>query len=114
MTTSGRDAHRAAEAIAPAGSSGSARRPQTSNPDRQALRLVGLALLAHMLRSRRFQERAAVAAIVLAALAGLRQENQARVLAALAAWNKQQASRLEREVGRQIRQAKREAKGALT
>jgi hypothetical protein len=100
--------------MAPAGSSGPTRRPQTSNPDRQALRLVGLAVLTHMLRSRRFQERAAVAAIVLAALAGLRQENQAKALAALAAWNKRQADRLEREVGRQIRQAKRKAKGALT
>lgn len=114
MTTSGRDAHRSAEAMAPAGSSGPTRRPQTPNPDRQALRLIGLAVLAHMLRSRRFQERTAVAAIVLAALAGLRQENQARVLAGLAAWDKRQANRLEQEVERQVRLLERKAKGALT
>jgi hypothetical protein len=49
--------------MAPAGSSGPTRRPQISSPDRQfALRLIGLGVVIHMLRSRRFYERMAVAA----------------------------------------------------
>jgi hypothetical protein len=56
-----------------------------------------------MRRSRSFYERVAFAAIVLAALAKLGQENQARSFARLAAWNKRQVQRLERT-----------AKGAIT
>ena len=88
MTASGRDAHRSPEATAPAGGSGSARRPRTSSPDNQsAVRLIGLAVLIHMLRSRRFYERVAVGAIVVAALRGLGQENRAITFERLAAWN---------------------------
>ena len=65
--------------------------------DRATARLTSLALLGHMLRSRSFYERVAFAAIVLAALAKLGQENQARSLARLAAWNKRQIERLERK-----------------
>jgi hypothetical protein len=80
------------------------RRPQVPGRDgRTAARLTSLALLGHMLRSRSFYERVAFAAIVLAALAKLGQENQARNLARLAAWNKRQVQRLERK-----------AKGAIT
>jgi hypothetical protein len=87
-----------------AGSQGVGRRPQVpGRDDRAAARLTSLALLGHMLRSRSFYERVAFAAIVLAALAKLGQENQARSFARLAAWNKRQVQRLERK-----------AKGAIT
>jgi hypothetical protein len=111
MTTSGRDAHGSAEAMTPAGSGGSARSPQTSSPDNQsAVRLVGLAVLIHMLRSRRFYERVAVGAIVLAALRGLGQENQAITFERLAAWNRRQVQLLERTTIRRARRLDRKAK----
>lgn len=47
---------------------------------------IGLGLLL----SRRFHEHVIVGVIVVAALVGLARENQARSLARLAAWNKQQ------------------------
>ena len=50
-----------------------------------------------MLRSRSFYERVVFAAIVLVALGKLGQENQARSLARLAAWNRRQVQRLERK-----------------
>ena len=124
MTRSGKGPRRPPETPTTAGSSGPTRGSQTSSRDnRVAWRLVALAVLGHMLRSRRFHERAAVAAIVLTALAGLRQENQARILARLAAWNKRQVNRFEHEAERQVkrleaerqaRQPERKAKGTLT
>jgi hypothetical protein len=76
----------------------SERRPQVpGRDDRAGMRLTRLALLGHMLRSRGFYERVAFAAIVLAALGKLGQENQARNFARLAAWNKRQVQRLERK-----------------
>ena len=111
MTTSGRDAHRSAGAIAPAGSSGPTRRPRTSSPDnRLALRLIGLGVVIHMLRSRRFFERVAVGAIVLAAVRNLGQEKRASTFERLAAWNKRQVEILERKAERQARRVEREAK----
>jgi hypothetical protein len=68
---------------------------------RLALRLIGLALLGHMLRSRRFYERMAVGAVVLAALRGINQESRASTLERLAAWNKRQADRFEHQAERQ-------------
>ena len=83
MTTSGRDARRSPEAIAPAGSSGSAGRPRTSSPDnKSAARLLGLAVLIHMLRSRRFYERVVVGVIAAAGPRALGQENRASTLSA--------------------------------
>ena len=73
-------------------------RPQVPGRDNRAgMRLTRLALLSHMLRSRTFYERMAFAGIVLAAMAKLGQENQARNFARLAAWNKRQVERLERK-----------------
>jgi len=73
-------------------------RPQVPGRDNRAgMRLTRLALLGHMLRSRTFYERMAFAGIVLAAMAKLSQENQARNVARLAAWNKRQVERLERK-----------------
>ena len=111
MTTSGRDARRSPEAIAPAGSSGPARSPRTSSPDNQsAVRLLGLAVLIHMLRSRRFYERVAVGAIAVAALRELGQENRASSFERLATWNKRQVQLLERRTKRHARHLERKAK----
>ena len=111
MTTSGRDARRSPEAMAPAGGSGPARRPRTSSPDNQpTVRLVGLAVLIHMLRSRRFYERVAVGAIVVAALRTLGQESRASSFERLAAWNQRQVQLLERRTKRQARRLERKAK----
>jgi hypothetical protein len=62
-----------------------------------AIRMVGLAVLVQMLRSRRLYEGAAFAAIVLAALAGLNKESRAKALARLTAWVKRQDDRLQRK-----------------
>jgi hypothetical protein len=51
-----------------------------------------------MLRSHRFYERLAFAAIVVAALRGVGQENSASTMARLNAWNKREMDRLERKV----------------
>ncbi len=71
-----------------------------------ATRLVRLAVVNHVLRSRRFYERAAVAAIVLGALRGIGQENRASTMARLAAWNKREIQRLEHKAERQGRAVK--------
>ena len=111
MTTSGRDARRSPEAMAPAGSSGPAGRPRTSSPDnKSAVRLIGLGVLIHMLRSRRFYERVVVGAIAVAALRGLGQENRASSFERLAAWNKRQVQLLERRTKRHARRLERKAK----
>jgi len=73
------------------------------------LRLIGLALLAHMLRSRRFYERMAVGAVVLAALSGIGQENRANTLERLAAWNKKQTQNIERRAERTAQHIERRA-----
>jgi hypothetical protein len=67
------------------------------------LRLLVLAALAQMLRSRRFYEGLAFGVIVLAALAGINQENRASALARLAAWNRRQAQLFEREAERKVK-----------
>jgi len=91
-------------------SGGSARRSRTSGPGtRLALRLIGLALLGHILRSRRFYERMAVGAVVLAALRGINQESRASTMARLAAWNKKQVQHIERQAERQAHHIERQA-----
>lgn len=52
-------------------------------------------MLVRMLRSRRLYERAAFAAIVVAALAGMNRESRAKTIARLAAWAKRQDDRLQ-------------------
>ncbi len=49
---------------------------------------IGLVMLARVLRSRRFHEQVIIGVVGLGALARLAQENQAHVLARLAAWNR--------------------------
>ena len=67
-----------------------------------------------MLRSRRFYERVAVGAIVLAAVRSMGQEQRASTFERLSAWNKRQIEILERKAEQQAlrleRKAKREAR----
>jgi hypothetical protein len=97
MTRSRQDPPIPPQALGPAGSSGPAPRSGPSADNQTAIRMVGVAVLIHMLRSRRLYERAAFAAIVLAALAGLNQESRAKALARLTAWAKRQDDRLQRK-----------------
>ena len=112
MSRSGQGAGRPPLAIA-AGSSRSAAQPGDSGFDGQAaLGLVGLGVVGHVLRSRRFYEKVAVAAIVLGALRGIGQDNRASTMARLQAWNKREIQRLERKAQRQGRAVKGSARMA--
>ncbi len=111
MTRSGQVAGRPSLAIIAAGSSRSAAQPGDSGfAGKAALGLVGLGVVGHVLRSRRFHERVIVGAIVLGALRGLGQENRASTFERLAAWNKRQVQVLERKAERQARRLERKAK----
>ena len=111
MTRSGQRAGRPPLASIAAGSSRSAAQPGDSGfAGTAALGLVGLGLVGHMLRSRRFYERVIVGAIVLGALRGLGQENRASAFERLAAWNKRQVQLFERKAERQARRLERKAR----
>ena len=93
-----------------AGSSRSAAQPGDSGFDAQvALGLVGLGVVGHVLRSRRFYETVAVAAIVLGALKGIGHDNRVSTMARLQAWNKREIQRLERKAQREIQRLERKA-----
>lgn len=93
--------------ITASGSSGSAPRPGApGRGNTVVVGVVALALARHVLRSRRFQEGAAVTAIALGALRGIGQENRASMVARLSAWNKRQVQRLEHQAERQVRAVK--------
>ena len=110
MSRSGERAGRPPLAIA-AGSSRSAAQPGDSGFDgRAALGLVGLGVVGHVLRNRRFYEKVAVAAIVLGALRGIGQDNRASTIARLQAWDKRQIQRMERKAQRQGRAVKGSAR----
>ena len=112
MSRSGQGAGRPPLAIA-AGSSRSAAQPGDSGFDgRAALGLVGLGVVGHVLRSRRFYEKVAVAAIVLGALRGIGQDNRASTMARLRAWDKRQIQRMERKAQREGRAVKGSARMA--
>ena len=105
MSRSAQDARRSARAITPAGSN--APKPRSPGFDqRMTTRLVWLAMIHHMLRSRRFYERVAVAVIALRALRQMGQENRASAMARLAAWNRREMQRLERKAQQQSRAVK--------
>jgi hypothetical protein len=111
MTRSGQGAGRPPLANIAAGSSSAAAQPGNSGfAGRAALGLVGLGVVGHVLRSRRFYKRVIVGAIVLGALRGLGQENQASAFERLAAWNKQQVQLLERKAERHVRRLERKAR----
>lgn len=104
MPRSGQGAGRPPLANIAAGSSRSAEQPGDSGFDGQvALGLVALGVVGHVLRSRRFYEKVAVAAIVLGAVRGIGQDNRASTMARLQVWNKQQIQRMERKAQRQGR-----------
>jgi hypothetical protein len=107
MARSGPGAGEPPVAITAQGSSGSAPRLGASGRgNKAALGLVALGLVGHMLRSRRFYEGVAVAAIALASLRGIGQDNRASMMARLSAWDKRQAQRLQHKAERQARAVK--------
>jgi hypothetical protein len=67
------------------------------------MRVLALATVAHMLRSRRFYQRVTTVAVVLGAVRQIGRENQASTMARLAAWDKRQVQRLERKAKHQGR-----------
>jgi hypothetical protein len=70
------------------------------------MRMVALATVVHMLRSRRFYQRVITGAVAVGALRRIGQENQASTMARLAAWDKRQVQRLERQAKRRGRAIK--------
>jgi hypothetical protein len=81
--------------------SGSVSRPEVPDRDRKtAWRLVVLAMVWHVLRSRRLYEGLAVTAIVLVSLSRLGQESGTGWLGRMAAWERREAARLERKASR--------------
>ena len=110
MTRSGQGAGTPPPANIAAGGGRSAAQPGDSGfTGKAALGLVGLGVVGHVLRSRRFYERVIAGAIVLGALRGLGQENRASTFERLAAWNKRQVQLLERKAKRQTRRLERKA-----
>ena len=70
------------------------------------MRMVALAAVVHMLRSRRFYQRMITVAIAVGAIRRIGQENQASTMARLSAWDKRQVERLERKAKSQGRAVK--------
>ena len=104
MARSGQGAGAPPQAIIAEGSSSPTPRPGASGLDtKMTWGLVGLGLVAHMLRSRRFYETVAVTAIAVGSLRQIGQQNGASMAARLAAWNQREMQRLERKAQRQAR-----------
>jgi len=70
------------------------------------MRLIGLAVVRDVLRSRRFQERVILAVIVAKALRQVNQQGRASTMARLAAWDKRQIHSLEAKAEKQSRAVK--------
>lgn len=104
MTRSTQGPRQPPQALDPAASGGSAPRGLKPDADRQlAFGVIGLGLLVHMFRSRRFYERAAFVVVLLAALtglAGLDKESRAKALARVVAWLREQDESIEHAVKR--------------
>ena len=101
MARSGHGADESPAAITAQGRSGSARPGAAGRGNRLTLALVGLGLVGHMMRSRRFYQRVTVAVIAVGALRGIGQDNRASARARLSAWNKREMQRLERKAEHQ-------------
>jgi hypothetical protein len=119
MARSGQGAGEPSQAIVAEGSSSPAPRPGASGLDtkmslntKMTWGLVGLGLVGHMLRSRRFYETVAVAAIAVGSLRKIGQQSTASTTARLQAWDKRQRQRLERQARRQARAVKGSAQMA--
>jgi len=72
-----------------------------STGHRAAIRMIALAIVVHILRSRRFYQRVITVVIALGAIRQIGQEDQASTMARLTAWDKRQVQRLERKAKRQ-------------
>ena len=101
MARSGHGADESPAAITAQGRSGSARPGAAGRGNRLTLALVGLGLVGHMMRSRRFYQRVTVAVIAVGALRGIGQDNRASAMARLSAWNKREMQRLEHKAERE-------------
>jgi hypothetical protein len=107
MARSGQGAGEPPQAIVAEGSGSPAARPGASGLDtKMAWGLVVLGLAGHMLRSPRFYETVAVAAIAVRSLGQIGQQNRANMTARLSAWNQREMQRLERKAQRQARAVK--------
>jgi hypothetical protein len=103
MARSGQGDRELPQAIV-AGSSSPAPRPGAGGLDtKMTWGLIGLGLVGHMLRSRRFYETVAVTAIAVGSLRQIGQQSGASMTARLAAWNKREMQRLEDKAQRQAR-----------
>lgn len=118
MASSGRNACPPANAITAEGGSGSARQARADDRAHQtAMRVIALAGLAHVLRSRRFYVQVITMAIGVAAAKRIGQENQSSAMARLAAWDKRQVERFERKAkaqGRSVKGSARLARSGAT
>jgi hypothetical protein len=84
-----RDAQNAPGGVISVAASGPARQRRAANGHHRVITLgIELDAVAHFLRSRRFHEHVIVGVIVLAALASMARENQARTRARVAAWDR--------------------------
>ena len=119
MARSGQGAGEPPQAIVAEGSGSPAPRPGASGLDtkmslntKMTWGLVGLGLVGHVLRSRRFYETVAVAAIAVGSLRQIGHQSTASSTARLQAWDKRQIQRLERKAQRQARAVKGSARMA--
>ena len=113
MARSGQGAGEPPQAVVAEGSGSPAPRPRPSGLDtKMTWGLVGLGLVGHILRSPRFYQGLAVTAIAVGSLRQIGQQNTASMAARLAAWDRRQMQRLEREAQRQARAAKGSAQMA--
>ena len=107
MARPGQGAGEPPQAVVAEGSSSPAPPPGASGLDtKMTWGLVGLGLVGHMLRSPRFYETVAVAAIAVGSLRQIGQQSGASMTARLAAWNQREKQRLERKAKRQVRAVK--------
>jgi hypothetical protein len=110
MSRSGQGAGRPPLASIATGSRPAAQPGDSGFAGKAALGLIGLGVVGHVLRSRRFHERVIVGAIVLRTLRELGQENRAITFERVAAWNKRQVQLLERKAERQAQRLERKAR----
>jgi hypothetical protein len=105
MARSGQGDREPPQAIVAEGSSSPAPRPGARGPDtKMTWGLIGLGLVGHMLRSRRFYETLAVTVIAVGSLRQIGQQSGASMAARLAAWNKREMQRLEDKAHRRLAQ----------
>jgi hypothetical protein len=113
MARSGQGGGERPQGAAAGGGGSLAPRPGSSGLDaKMTWGLIGLGLVGHLLRSPRFYQAVAVTAIVVGSLRQIGQQNTASMAARLAAWNRREMQRLERQAQRQARSVKGSARMA--